>query len=58
VQLSYVFNILNGLRLSMGVDNLFDKNAPFSASAFNDNIDARTHDLKGRFWYAKVSQRI
>lgn len=58
VQLSYLFNILNGLRLSMGVDNLFDKNAPFSASAFNDNIDARTHDLRGRFWYAKVSQRI
>ncbi len=58
VQFSYVFNILKGLRLSMGVDNLLDKEAPFAASAFNDNIDARTHDLKGRFWYAKLSQRI
>ena len=58
IQVSYVFGILSGLRLSLGVDNLFDKNAPFSASAFNDNIDARTHDLRGRFWYAKLSQRI
>ena len=58
VQFSYVFNLLKGLRLSMGVDNVLDEEAPFAASAFNDNIDARTHDLKGRFWYAKLSQRI
>jgi iron complex outermembrane receptor protein len=58
VQFSYVFNLLKGLRLSMGIDNVLDKEAPFAASAFNDNIDARTHDLKGRFWYAKLSQRI
>jgi iron complex outermembrane receptor protein len=37
---------------------VLDEEAPFAASAFNDNIDARTHDLKGRFWYAKLSQRI
>ncbi len=58
VQFSYVFNILKGMRLSMGIDNLLDEEAPFAASAFNDNIDARTHDLKGRFWYAKLSQRL
>ena len=58
LQLSYMFGVLQGLRLSLGVDNLFDEEAPFAASAFNDNIDARTHDLKGRFWYARVSQRI
>jgi iron complex outermembrane receptor protein len=58
VQLSYLFKVANGLRLAMGVDNLLDEAAPFSASAFNDNIDGRTHDLKGRFWYAKLSQRL
>jgi iron complex outermembrane receptor protein len=58
VQFSYVFNLFKGLRLSMGVDNVLDEEAPFAASAFNDNIDARTHDLKGRFWYAKLSQRM
>ena len=42
----------------MGVDNAFDEPAPLAASAFNDNIDARTHDLKGRFWYTRISQRF
>jgi iron complex outermembrane receptor protein len=58
VQFSYMFNIYKGMRFSMGIDNLLDEEAPFAASAFNDNIDARTHDLKGRFWYAKLSQRL
>jgi iron complex outermembrane receptor protein len=29
-----------------------------AVSAFNDNIDGRTHDLKGRYWYSKLSQRF
>ena len=58
LQLSYVFDVLAGLRLTMGVDNVFDEAAPLAASAFNDNIDARTHDLKGRFWYTRISQRF
>ena len=58
LQFSYVFNVLTGLRLSLGVDILLDKEPPFASSAFNDNYDARSHDLKGRFWYAKLSQRI
>ena len=58
VQFSYVFNLLSGLRVSLGVDNLTDQDPPFAASAFNDNYDARSHDLKGRYWYAKLSQRI
>ena len=58
LQLSYVFDVFAGLRLTMGVDNAFDEPAPLAASAFNDNIDARTHDLKGRFWYTRISQRF
>lgn len=42
------------LRLSVGVRNLLDKAPPFAASAFNDSFDARTHDLAGRFLYARV----
>lgn len=58
LQFSYVFNVYNGLRVSMGVDNMFDENPPFAASAFNDNFDGRSHELRGRFWYAKLSQRF
>jgi iron complex outermembrane receptor protein len=58
LQFSYVFNVLRGLRVSLGVDNVFDEEPPFAASAFNDNFDGRSHELRGRFWYAKLSQRI
>ncbi|QIB65493.1 TonB-dependent receptor [Kineobactrum salinum] len=58
LQLSYNFNVLEGLRLTLGLDNILDEAAPLAASAFNDNIDARTHELKGRFWYTRLSQRF
>ncbi len=58
VQMNYTFNVLDGLRLSLGVDNLFDEDAPLATSAFNDNIDGRTHELKGRYWYTRLSQRF
>jgi iron complex outermembrane receptor protein len=58
LQFGYKFNVLDGLRWTMGVDNLLDESAPLATSAFNDNIDGRTHELKGRFWYTKLSQRF
>jgi iron complex outermembrane receptor protein len=58
LQLSYMFDVASGLRWSVGVDNLLDADAPFAASAFNDNIDGRTHELKGRLWYTRLSQRL
>lgn len=58
MQFSYRFNLFDGLRWSVGVDNIFDEAAPLAATAFNDNIDGRTHELKGRFWYTKLSQRF
>lgn len=58
LQFSYMFNVYKGLRFSWGIDNLFDENPPFAASAFNDNFDGRSHELRGRFWYAKLSQRL
>lgn len=58
LQLNYKFNIFNGLKFTLGVDNLFDEEAPLATSAFNDNIDGRSHELKGRYWYTRISQRI
>lgn len=58
VQLGYTFKVAEGLRVLAGVDNLFDRPPPRVASAFNDNIDSRTHELKGRFLYLKLSQKI
>ena len=58
LQMSYLLPVREGLRFTLGVDNLFDTAAPLAASAFNDNIDARTHELRGQFWYARLSQRF
>lgn len=58
LQLSYTFKLLDGLRWSLGVDNAFGQEAPLAASAFNDNIDGRSHELRGRYWYTKLSQRF
>ena len=58
LQLSYKLDALEGLRLTLGLDNVFDREAPLAASAFNDNIDGRSHELRGRYWYTKLSQRF
>ena len=58
LQIAYKFDVLEGLNWSLGVDNLLDEEAPLAVSSFNDNIDGRTHELKGRFWYTKLSQRF
>ncbi len=46
------------LYASLGIDNIADKSPPFIASAFNDNYDARTYDLKGRYIYATIGLEL
>ncbi|WP_236250590.1 TonB-dependent receptor [Microbulbifer sp. ALW1] len=53
MQLAYA--IPSGYRFAIGIDNVFDNAPPFAASAFNDNFDARTYDLTGRYWYTTFS---
>ncbi|WNO07646.1 TonB-dependent receptor domain-containing protein [Teredinibacter sp. KSP-S5-2] len=42
------------VKLFLGVDNILDTEPPFSITAFNDNFDARTYDIRGRYFYAKL----
>lgn len=46
------------LRLAIGIDNLFDREPPFAATAFNDNHDGRTYDLTGRYWYTTLAYNL
>ena len=66
LQISYAFNApgfsfshpgTNGAELeaALGVENLFDAEPPFAASAFNDNFDGRTYSLAGRYVYLRMS---
>jgi len=40
----------------LGVDNLLDKEPPFSLDGFNDNTDVRTFDTVGRFLYFRFTR--
>ncbi|QHQ40887.1 TonB-dependent receptor [Microbulbifer hydrolyticus] len=53
--LQLAYGVPLGFRFAIGIDNLLDNAPPFAASAFNDNFDARTYDLAGRYWYTTFS---
>jgi len=42
----------------LGANNVFDKLAPFSAGAFNDNYDTRTVNNIGRFVYLNLRKQF
>lgn len=42
----------------LGIDNIFNTKPPFSAAASNNNFDARSHDLSGRFYFSKLTFRL
>ncbi|MCZ6618457.1 MAG: TonB-dependent receptor [Gammaproteobacteria bacterium] len=58
IQIGYRASIIRGIRISAGVNNLFDREPPFSAAAFNDSYDARTYDITGRYWYLQAQKSI
>lgn len=54
LQLNYLTGKSKNIRFGFGIDNIFDQMPPFAASAFNDNFDQRTYELKGRNYYAHL----
>ncbi len=59
VQLGYKFNVLQGLQLTGGVNNLFDKDPPICLSCSLNGYDASTYDIPGgRFWYVRADLRF
>ena len=52
VQASYLFN--DHLSVAVGVDNVFDKDAPFIQSWTDANTDTMTYDLLGRRGYVRL----
>ena len=47
-----------GLKLSAGVNNLFDKDAPVCVTCSLNGYDAGTYDLPFRFWYVDVQWKF
>lgn len=50
------FDLFPKTRLSAGVDNLFNRKAPFIQSWTDANTDTMTYDLLGRRFYASIRQ--
>ncbi len=46
------------MTLAFGIDNLWDKKAPFIQSWTDANTDTMTYDLLGRRWHVKLSYRM
>lgn len=51
------YEIGKSFDIALGIDNLFDKEAPFIRSYTDANTDTMTYELLGRRWNAKVSYR-
>ncbi|WIO74181.1 TonB-dependent receptor [Porticoccaceae bacterium LTM1] len=54
VQVNYEMTDYN-TTITLGADNILDNQAPRATTGFNDNIDARTHNLIGSYFYLKAS---
>ena len=44
--------------LTVGMNNVFDRNPPFVAGAFENGYDESTSSIQGRFWYVSVKKRF
>lgn len=49
------YSITKAMKVSAGVDNVFDKSAPFIQSYTDANTDTMTYDLLGRRWNLRFS---
>src|SRR5690606_11940385 len=52
--LQLAFEVSEKMRFQLGVDNLFDRKAPFIQSYTDANTDTMIYDLLGRRFYAGV----
>jgi len=53
--LHFNYYVSDSLKLSLGIDNLFDEKAPFITSWNDANTDVFTYDLLGQRWYMQAS---
>jgi iron complex outermembrane receptor protein len=49
---------LQGFKLSVGVNNLFDRDPPICLTCSLNGYDAGTYDLPGRFWYVDATYKF
>ena len=50
--------MLWGTKLTVGVNDVFDRYPPTVLGAFNDNYDTSNYSIRNRFWYASMSKKF
>ncbi len=50
--------LLWGTRLTVGVNNVFDRYPPTVLGAFNDNYDTSNYSIRNRYWYVSLKKRF
>lgn len=56
--IQFAYNVNDALKVSVGIDNLFQKDAPYVASWTDGNTDTMTYDLAGRRGYLRVTYKL
>ncbi len=49
---------LNGVSITLGMNNVMDLDPPFVASSFENGYDEAAADVKGRFWYVALTKKF
>jgi len=49
---------LNNTTITLGIQNVFDKDPPFVAGAGENGYDESLATIKGRFWYVQLKKRF
>ena len=50
--------LLWGTKLTVGVNNAFDRNPPSVLAAPNDNYDTSLYSIRNRYYYVAISKKF
>ncbi|MGI8891097.1 MAG: TonB-dependent receptor domain-containing protein [Chthoniobacterales bacterium] len=55
---SILQRLLWGTKVTVGVNNAFDRNPPTVLGAFNDNYDTSLYSIRNRYWYVSLTKKF
>ena len=50
--------VLWNTKLTVGVNNVFDRYPPTVLGAFNDNYDTSLYNIRNRYWYVSLTKKF
>ena len=55
---SFAQRMLWGTKLTVGVNNAFDRNPPTVLASFNDNYDTSLYSIRNRYYYIAINKKF